>query len=59
MFHRQEILKLKCEKSEVHAFLSQIPLDDVEELITRACFLFKNYPPSSIQKNFRINIGKM
>ncbi|KAJ9076381.1 GTPase-activating protein gyp8, variant 2 [Entomophthora muscae] len=59
LYSRNEILKLKCEKSEVHSFLSQIPLRDIEELISSACNLFKKYPPASIEKTSKINIGKM
>ena len=54
---KEEVVKLECEMSEVHQFLSHsVNRDSMpwEQLISRALDLFAKYPPAGLQKRAKL-----
>lgn len=50
----EEIFKIDCEMSALHQYLSSLPtqfdMNDWNEIIQRALYLFENHPPETLDE---------
>lgn len=58
----ENILQLECEMSTLHSYMSKLPncliLEEIEEVISRACTLYEEHPPNLLQKEAKNVVGQ-